>query len=161
MAENLTIDLSLPKEEKYRQLLPQFKALIETEPSAVANMANASALLKQVFGFFWVGFYTVEEDVLVLGPFQGPIACTRLFKGRGVCAASWEENKTVVVPDVEAFPGHVACSSDSKSEIVVPLRNAQNEVVAVLDVDSDKINDFDDSDKEGLEALMQLLEKHI
>lgn len=161
MASSLTIDPSIAKTEKYRQLQPQLKALVEGETSSVANMANAAAVLKEVFGFFWVGFYTVDEDQLVLGPFQGPIACTRLFKGKGVCAASWEQNETIIVEDVDAFPGHVACSSASKSEIVVPLRNTKGEVIAVLDVDSDRLADFDKDDREGLEGLMRILENHI
>ena len=161
MASSLTIDPSIAKTEKYRQLQPQLKALVEGETSSVANMANAAAVLKEVFGFFWVGFYTVNEDQLVLGPFQGPIACTRLFKGKGVCAASWEQNETIIVEDVDAFPGHVACSSASKSEIVVPLRNTKGEVIAVLDVDSDRLADFDKDDREGLEGLMRILENHI
>ena len=161
MASSLTIDTSIAKSEKYRQLKPQLKALVEGETSSVANMANAAAVLKEVFGFFWVGFYTVDEDQLVLGPFQGPIACTRLFKGKGVCAASWEQNETIIVEDVDAFPGHVACSSASKSEIVVPLRNTKGEVIAVLDVDSDRLADFDKDDREGLEGLMRILENHI
>ena len=155
MSESLTLDTTLTKAEQYRQLLPQIAALTTGEPDLVANLANTAAALRQAFGFFWVGFYLVKGDELVLGPFQGPIACTRIRHGKGVCGASWAQAKTLLVPDVEAFPGHIACSSDSKSEIVVPiLKNGQ--VVAVLDVDSDQLNDFDQADQTALEQLMQL-----
>ncbi|WP_306641679.1 GAF domain-containing protein [Sanyastnella coralliicola] len=157
MASTLTIDPALSKAEKYTTILPQMASLIQGESNAVANMANFSAVIKEVWGHHWVGFYTVEDDQLVLGPFQGPIACTRLFKGKGVCAAAWESEETVVVEDVDAFPGHVACSSLSRSEIVVPVKNANNEVVAVLDIDSDQLAAFDQEDKAGLEALVELL----
>lgn len=157
MSSSLAVDLSLPKEEKYKVLQPQMKALFEGETNLIANMANCAAVLTEAFGFLWCGFYLVEGDELVLGPFQGPVACTRLFKGKGVCAAAWERNATVVVPDVEAFPGHVACSSDSKSEIVLPLRNTKGEVIAVLDVDSDVLNDFDHIDQQGLESILNCL----
>ncbi len=157
MSSSLAVDLSLPKEEKYKVLQPQMKALFEGETNLIANMANCAAVLKEAFGFLWCGFYLVEGDELVLGPFQGPVACTRLYKGKGVCAAAWERNETVLVPDVEAFPGHVACSSDSKSEIVLPLRNTKGEVIAVLDVDSDVLNDFDQIDQQGLESILNCL----
>lgn len=157
MSSSLAVDLSLPKEEKYKVLQPQMKALFEGESNLIANMANCAAVLKEAFGFLWCGFYLVEGEELVLGPFQGPVACTRLFKGKGVCAAAWERNETVLVPDVEAFPGHVACSSDSKSEIVLPLRNTKGEVIAVLDVDSDVLNDFDQIDQQGLESILNCL----
>ena len=153
MAESLTLDTTLTKAEQYRQLLPQIAALTTGEPDLVANLANTAAALRQAFGFFWVGFYLVKGDELVLGPFQGPIACTRIRHGKGVCGASWAQAETLLVPDVEAFPGHIACSSDSKSEIVVPLlKNGQ--VVAVLDVDSNQLNDFDADDQAALEELM-------
>jgi L-methionine (R)-S-oxide reductase len=155
MAESLTLDTTLTKAEQYQQLLPQIEALTTGEPDLTANLANTAAALRQAFGFFWVGFYLVKGDELVLGPFQGPIACTLIRHGKGVCGASWARAETVLVPDVEAFPGHIACSSESKSEIVVPiLKNGQ--VVAVLDVDSDQLNDFDTDDQAALEQLMQL-----
>ena len=154
MAENLTITTST-KAARYAELLPQIEALTAAEPDLTANLANTAAALRQAFGFFWVGFYVVKGDELVLGPFQGPIACTRIRRGRGVCGTSWAEARTVLVPDVEAFPGHIACSADSKSEIVVPvLKNGT--VVAVLDVDSDQLNDFDADDQQALEQLLQL-----
>ena len=153
----MAVDLTLPKKEKYQALEPQMKALFEGEDNLIANMANCSAVLREVFGFLWCGFYFVEGEQLVLGPFQGPVACTRLFKGKGVCAAAWERNEAVIVPDVEAFPGHVACSSSSKSEIVLPVRNNIGEVIAVLDVDSDQLNDFDAIDHHGLEAIIRYL----
>lgn len=154
MAENLFLTATT-KAARYAELLPQIGALTAQEPDLTANLANTAAALRQAFGFFWVGFYLVKGEELVLGPFQGPIACTRIRRGRGVCGASWAEARTVLVPDVEAFPGHIACSSDSKSEIVVPvLKNGQ--VVAVLDVDSDELNDFDHDDQQALEQLLVL-----
>ena len=155
MAETLTLDTTLSKAEQYQQLLPQIEALTTGEPDLTANLANTAAALRQAFGFFWVGFYLVKGDELVLGPFQGPIACTRIRRGRGVCGASWAQAQTILVPDVEAFPGHIACSSDTKSEIVVPIIKNGN-VVAVLDVDSDLFNDFDPDDQNALEQLVHL-----
>lgn len=155
MAENLLITATAPKAARYAELHPQVAALTTGEPDLVANLANLAAALRQAFGFFWVGFYVVQGDELVLGPFQGPIACTRIRRGRGVCGTSWAEARTVLVPDVEAFPGHIACSSDSKSEIVVPVLK-DGAVVAVLDVDSDRLDDFDADDQQGLEKLVQL-----
>lgn len=158
MGENLTIPEGLTKQEKYETLLPQIQSLTQGEPSIIANMANIAAVVHTAFGFHWVGFYLVESDEeLVLGPFQGPVACTRLRRGKGVCAAAWQQAKTVIVPDVHAFPGHVACSPFSKSEIVVPVRNQMGEVVAVFDIDSDRIDDFDATDKVGLEAFVETL----
>lgn len=154
MAEELHIVQTTSKEEKYKSLLPQIQGLIQGEPDFIANLANTAAALRQVFGFFWVGFYLVKEGELVLGPFQGPIACTRIRKGKGVCGASWERRETILVPDVEAFPGHIACSSESKSEIVIPLFK-DGEVIGVLDVDSDKLDDFDDVDGRYLEELVK------
>jgi L-methionine (R)-S-oxide reductase len=155
MAETLALDTTLTKAEQYQQLLPQIEALTTGEPDLTANLANTAAALRQAFGFFWVGFYLVKGDELVLGPFQGPIACTRIRHGKGVCGTSWARAETILVPDVEAFPGHIACSSESKSEIVVPVfKNGR--VVAVLDVDSDQLNDFDKDDQMALEQLMQL-----
>jgi L-methionine (R)-S-oxide reductase len=158
MAETLFLPQSGTKEEIYQALLPQVEALITGEQDLVANLANIAAALREAFGFFWVGFYVVQGQELVLGPFQGPIACTRIAYGRGVCGTAWKEQKTQLVPDVEAFPGHIACSSASKSEIVVPAFQ-NGEVFLVLDVDSDLLDDFDAVDKRYLEALMGLLEK--
>lgn len=138
----------------YATLLPQIKALVEGESNRVANLANVAAALKQTFGFFWVGFYLVEDGELVLGPFQGPIACTRIRYGRGVCGTAWKEGKTLVVPDVDKFPGHIACSSASRSEIVVPIYNKEKEVVGVLDIDSDRLAEFDETDREWLERIV-------
>ncbi len=156
MAESLTIATGT-KEERYQSLLPQIEALIAGETDPTANLANVAAALRQAFGFFWVGFYLVKENQLVLGPFQGPIACTRIPFGKGVCGASWKEGRTLVVPDVEQFPGHIACSSDSKSEIVVPGFK-DGAVALVLDVDSDRLADFDEVDARYLEALMRSVE---
>ena len=151
MAEELILTKGT-KADVYAALIPQIQALVGSETDTVANLANISAALKQTFGFFWVGFYLVRQDELVLGPFQGPIACTRIAKGKGVCGTAWEQQKTLVVPDVDAFPGHIACSSDSKSEIVVPLiKNGM--VIGVLDVDSDKLDDFDETDNKYLNHL--------
>ena len=158
MAKTLFLPQSGTKEEIYQALLPQVEALITGEQDLVANLANIAAALREAFGFFWVGFYVVQGQELVLGPFQGPIACTRIAYGRGVCGTAWKEQKTQLVPDVEAFPGHIACSSASKSEIVVPAFH-EGEVFLVLDVDSDKLDDFDAVDQRYLEALMGLLEK--
>lgn len=151
MAE-ASIQLFGTKEEKYQQLLPIIQSLVEGESDRIANLANVTAALKQGFDFFWVGFYLVKQEELVLGPFQGPIACTRIRKGKGVCGASWERKEVILVPNVEEFPGHIACSSDSKSEIVVPLIK-NGEVFAVLDVDSDLLNDFDETDEKYLTNL--------
>lgn len=155
MAEELTISVG-DKEEKYRLLLPQIASLIDGETDLTANLANVSAALKETFGFFWVGFYLVKGDELVLGPFQGSIACTRIQLGRGVCGSSWQKAESLVVPDVDAFPGHIACSSLSKSEIVVPIIKNKL-VVGVLDVDSDVYNDFDQTDELYLNQLCALL----
>ncbi|WP_448518082.1 GAF domain-containing protein [Rhodoflexus sp.] len=152
MAETLTIDISSSKAEKYAALLPQIKALTETESDLTANLANIAAALKQGLGFFWVGFYLVKNNELVLGPFQGPIACTRIPFGRGVCGYAWQQAQTVIVPDIEQFPGHIACSSLSRSEIVVPVIK-NGEVLMVLDVDSTELNDYDDTDRQYLEEL--------
>ena len=155
MAENLIIHTG-SKEEKYRELLPQLHALVSTEADLIANLANMAAALKQTFGFFWVGFYVVKEEMLVLAPFQGPLACTRIRYGKGVCGTAWKDAQTIVVPDVEQFPGHIACSSDSRSEIVVPIVR-DGKVIAVLDIDSDKLNEFDKTDAEYLERLCAIL----
>ncbi|WP_026462226.1 GAF domain-containing protein [Adhaeribacter aquaticus] len=156
MAESLIIDSTLEKAEKYKALLPQIEALVTGENDLIANLANTMAALKQGFNFFWVGAYLVKDGELVLGPFQGPVACTRIAFTRGVCGASYSRQETIIVPDVDAFPGHIACSSDSKSEIVVPVfKNEQ--VVMVLDVDSNKLDDFDETDKYYLEQLATLM----
>lgn len=155
MSENLIIQGN-SKKELYENLLPQIKSLIEGETDVIANMANISACLNETFNFWWVGFYRVVADELVLGPFQGPIACTRIKKGRGVCGTAWKEKQTVIVPDVDEFPGHIACSSLSKSEIVVPVFK-ENVVVAVLDIDSEKVANFGETDKEYLEIIVALL----
>ncbi len=158
MAEELIIATSADKKERYATLIPQIESLVEGEPDTVANLSNIAAALKQTMSFFWVGFYIVKNDQLVLGPFQGPIACTRINFGKGVCGASWKEKKTILVPNVDEFPGHIACSSASKSEIVLPaFRNG--EVALVLDVDSDVLNDFDETDRESLEKVMRIIEK--
>jgi len=154
MAESLAI-IKGTREEKYISLLPQLKSLIGDEADAIANAANISAALRQAFGFFWVGFYFVKSDELVLGPFQGEIACTRIQKGRGVCGTCWKKKETIIVPDVDSFPGHIACSSASRSEIVVPVF-VNGEIVAVLDVDSNQLNDFSETDKIYLEQIALL-----
>ena len=156
MAEDLTIVRSTSKKEQYESLLPQIAALITGETDQVANLANISAALKEQFGWFWVGFYLVKQGELVLGPFQGPVACTRIAKGKGVCGAAWEQARTLVVPDVEAFPGHIACSSLSRSEIVVPVFKG-DEVAGVLDVDSELLDQFDATDADYLEQLVKLV----
>lgn len=154
MSENLIIQGN-NKQELYENLLPQIKSLVECETDEIANMANVSACLKDTFNFWWVGFYRVIDNELVLGPFQGPLACTRIRKGKGVCGTAWQEAKTQIVPDVDAFPGHIACSSLTRSEIVVPIIK-NGEVVAVLDIDSEKLANFDEVDKENLEKLVAL-----
>lgn len=157
MAEDLHINGG-NKEEKYRALLPQLKSLIEGENDLIANLANMSAALKETFHFFWVGFYRVQGEELVLGPFQGPIACTRIKKGRGVCGTAWAKAETLIVPDVDAFPGHIACSSLSRSEIVVPLlRKEGGEVWGVLDIDSETLDSFDETDARFLEKVCSWL----
>ncbi|RYE11589.1 MAG: GAF domain-containing protein [Sphingobacteriaceae bacterium] len=156
MAEDLKIIQNGTKQEQYEALLPQLKALLKGETDLVANLANVAAALKEQFNWFWVGFYLVKEAQLVLGPFQGPVACTRIAKGRGVCGTSWAKAETVIVPDVEAFPGHIACSSLSRSEIVVPLLQGKN-VVGVLDADSSELNEFDETDAKYLQEIVQLL----
>src|SRR5437773_7057736 len=155
MAEDLTI-VEGSKTERYTALLPQVKALLEGETDLVANLANVAAALKEQFGWLWVGFYLVKNGELVVGPFQGPVACTRIRKGKGVCGASWQEARTLIVPDVEAFPGHIACSSLSKSEIVVPVFH-DGAVIGVLDVDSLELNAFDEEDQRWLEELVKTI----
>lgn len=152
MAENLNV-ISGSKEERYQNLLPQIKALIEGETDLIANLANIAAALKEQFNWLWVGFYMVKNDELVLGPFQGPVACTRIKKGRGVCGTAWQNKETLIVQDVSKFPGHIACSSLSKSEIVVPLIK-DGEVFGVLDIDSTHLSDFDEVDKVNLQEIV-------
>ena len=155
MAENLIITEG-EKEQQYQTLFPQIEALLAGETDMTANMANVAAALKQTFDFFWVGFYVVKEDMLVLAPFQGPIACTRIRHGKGVCGTAWKEAKTLIVPDVELFPGHIACNAASRSEIVVPVIR-EGKVIAVLDIDSDKPDSFDEVDANYLERICGLL----
>lgn len=149
----------MEKEEKYRLLTEQVRSLIAGETDSVSVMANVSAAIHETMGFFWTGFYMVHGDELRLGPFQGSVACMHIPFGRGVCGTAWQRKETVVVPDVEAFPGHIACSSLSRSEIVVPVFNATNEVVAVLDIDSRDLNTFDEIDQKWLEDIVKLLIK--
>ncbi|WP_270089448.1 GAF domain-containing protein [Sphingobacterium sp. SYP-B4668] len=155
MAEDLHI-LTGNKTEQYKGLIPQIEALLNGESNLIANLANISAALKEQFGFFWVGFYLVDGDELVLGPFQGPVACTRIKKGKGVCGKAWQLDETLIVPDVEAFPGHIACSSLSKSEIVLPLRK-DGRVIGVLDIDSDSLDSFDKEDAIHLEKILSFI----
>ena len=154
MAEHLIIQ-GCSKEERYATLLPQLQSLVEGESDMIANMANVAACLKDTFHFWWVGFYRVIDEVLVLGPFQGPLACTRIKRGKGVCGTAWDKAETIVVEDVEKFPGHIACSSLSRSEIVVPIIK-DGEVIAVLDIDSEHLGTFDVIDKEWLEKVAGL-----
>lgn len=155
MAEELTIPLNITKEEKYEALLPQLRALLEGEKNLIANLANISSALKHTFHWLWVGFYLVDDKQLVLGPFQGPIACTRINLGKGVCGQAWEKGEALLVPNVDEFPGHIACSSDSKSEIVLPILQ-NNKVIAVLDVDSEQLNHFDQTDLKYLQEIAAL-----
>lgn len=156
MSETIVIS-GTTKKEKYESLLPQIKSLVEGEKDFIANLSNIMGALKYGMNFLWVGIYFVKGNELVLGPFQGPVACTRIGFGRGVCGTTWKEKKTIIVEDVEKFPGHIVCSSDSKSEIVVPCFK-NNEVFAVLDVDSNKLNDFDSTDKQYLEKIALIIE---
>lgn len=157
MAETIDILKHASREAQYHNIIPQIKALLEGETDSIANFANVSAVLKEAFGFLWVGFYIVKREQLVLGPFQGRIACTRINYGKGVCGTAWEENRTVIVADVNTFAGHIACDSQSRSEIVIPLRK-QGEVIAVLDVDSEIENNFTEVDAKYLEDIVALLE---
>jgi L-methionine (R)-S-oxide reductase len=158
MAEELIIAASTNKKEKYDTLIPQLESLIGDETDLIANLSNIAAALKQTLNFFWVGFYLVKQNQLVLGPYQGPIACTRINYGKGVCGTCWKEKRALVVPNVDDFPGHIACSSASRSEIVLPAFK-DGEVSLVLDVDSDVLNDFDTIDQQALEKIMRLIEK--
>ncbi len=156
MAEDLSINRAISKKAQYESLIPQIEGLLFGETDFVANMANVAAALKEQFNWFWVGFYLVKNDELVLGPFQGPVACTRIKKGKGVCGASWQQEQTLIVPDVDAFPGHIACASASRSEIVLPLIK-DNQVIGVLDVDSEFLDHFDATDQAYLEQIIQIL----
>jgi GAF domain-containing protein len=160
MAQHISLPITADRAVIYRALLPQIKSLIESEPDLIANLANVVAVLKEAFHFFWIGFYLVKDQELVLAPFQGTVACTRIAFTRGVCGHCYTHDKTVLVPDVSKFEGHIACSSLSQSEIVLPIHNAQGKVVGVLDIDSDKINNFSSVDVVGLEDIVQLLEQH-
>ena len=161
MAEHLEI-IEGSKVERYAALLPQIESVVEDEPDQIARMANVAAMLHETFHFWWTGFYRVvndnEKQQLVLGPFQGPLACTRIRRGRGVCGTAWDRNETQVVPDVDKFPGHIACSSASRSEIVVPVHNSEGRVTAVLDIDSAELATFDDTDRQWLEEIVKLLQ---
>lgn len=159
MAEDLLINKAATKPQQYEALIPQIEGLLFGETDFVANLANVSAALKEQFNWFWVGFYVVKNDELVLGPFQGPVACTRIKKGKGVCGSSWAEVKTLIVPDVDAFPGHIACATASKSEIVLPLIK-DGIVIGVLDVDSEFLNHFDITDQFYLEQVIKVLLNH-
>lgn len=156
MAEDLSIQGNT-KEEKYQSLIPQIKSLVEGEADMIANMANVCAALKYGFNFFWIGFYLIKDNQLVLGPFQGPIACTRINLGKGVCGTAWKNNEVIIVDDVDAFPGHIACSSLSKSEIVLPIYNSKKEIIGVLDIDSDEYKSFDKTDELFLNQIIALL----
>jgi GAF domain-containing protein len=157
MAEQLILE-GKSREERYRELYPQLRALLSVETDRIANLANMAAALRQTFGFFWVGFYLVSERELVLGPFQGDIACTRIPYGRGVCGDAWAQGQTLVVPDVESYPGHIACSSHSRSEVVVPIYDRSGEIVGVLDIDSQEVGDFSEElDRPWLERYVGLL----
>ena len=161
MAEALYIPQTNNRQAVYDSLIPQLEALLAGETDLVANLANVAAALREAFGFFWVGFYLVKEEQLVLGPFQGPVACTRIAFDKGVCGAAYTRRQTMLVPDVEAFAGHIACSSASKSEVVVPIFSKVGQVVMVLDVDSDQLNDFSEADVCGLEAVGRLISKTL
>ncbi len=156
MAEDLSIISNVSKAEQYQSLIPQIRGLVSGEQDLIANLANISAALKEQFRWLWVGFYLVKGDELVLGPFQGPVACTRIRKGKGVCGAAWDKAETIIVPDVEEFPGHIACSSASRSEIVLPMMSAAN-VVGVLDADAETLNAFDDVDARYLAEIIALV----
>lgn len=161
MAEELFIPKSTDRKTVYETLIPQINSLIESESDLIANLANISAVLKEAFGFFWVGFYIAKEGELVLGPFQGPLACTRIPFHKGVCGASYSQQKTLIVPDVDAFPGHIACSSASKSEIVLPVFHRNGSVAMVLDVDSDQLDDFNEVDAKWLGNVIRLIERKL
>ncbi|MCR5821111.1 MAG: GAF domain-containing protein [Bacteroidaceae bacterium] len=158
MEQTFTLPSGLSKTERYAMFLNDYKVFVDSDDGSIATLANTSAALHEAFGFFWVGFYLVkDEEWLSLGPFQGSVACTRIRKGRGVCGTAWQKGISIVVPDVDTFPGHIACSSESRSEIVVPMYNSQGNIVGVLDIDSDKTNDFNEDDRIGLESIVEIL----
>lgn len=159
MAEEIVLQQG-HKAEQYQNLMPQIQAVVDGESDVIANLANICAALKQQFDWLWIGFYLVKDDELVLGPFQGPIACTRIAKGRGVCGTAWQQQQVMIVPDVDQFPGHIACSSASKSEIVLPIMK-NGECVGVLDIDSDELDQFDDVDAEYLQQLISIIENFM
>jgi len=161
MAESLAISRTTDRRVIYQEIAPQIAALVEGETDLIANLANIAAVLKEACGFFWVGFYLKKDNELVLGPFQGPLACTRIAFDSGVCGHCYTTKETVIVPDVEAFPGHIACSSQSRSEIVLPVFGKDGEVAMVLDVDSDKLADFSDVDAEGLKQVVKIIESFL
>ncbi len=160
MSEDLKITKGLGREDIYREIVPQIEALISSESDLIANLANITAALREALGFWWIGFYIVKQGELVLGPFQGPVACTRIQKGKGVCGTSWSEKRTIIVPDVDQYPGHIACSSQSKSEIVIPIYQ-NSKVKMILDIDSDRLDDFSEIDEKYLGNLMKKLEEVI
>ncbi|EFF83627.1 GAF domain protein [Acinetobacter haemolyticus ATCC 19194] len=159
MAEELVLQQG-HKAEQYQSIIPQIQTIVEGESDMIANLANICAALKQQFDWLWIGFYLVKQNELVLGPFQGPIACTRIAKGRGVCGTAWEQQQVMIVPDVDQFPGHIACSSASRSEIVLPIMK-NGECIGVLDIDSEELNQFDEMDAEYLQQLMLMIEKIV
>lgn len=161
MAESIVFSRTAKRQTIYEEILPQIEALVADETDLTANLANIAAVLKEAFGFFWVGFYLKKDDQLVLGPFQGPLACTRIAFDQGVCGHAYATQQTVVVPNVDEFPGHIACSSASKSEIVVPLFDKKGEVAGVLDVDSDKLSDFSEIDATGLKSIAEVISKKV
>ncbi len=157
MAESITFSRNGSREAVYEEIVPQIRSLVGGEPDVTANLANIAAVLREALGFFWVGFYMEKDGQLVLGPFQGTLACTRIDFGKGVCGTAFERQETLIVPDVDKFPGHIVCSSDSKSEIVVPLFDGEGRAAGVLDVDSDRLDDFSDADRRGLEAVAEIV----
>ena len=161
MAETLAFSPAAERATIYDEITPQIESLVEGENDVIANLANIAAVLKEAFGFFWVGFYLVKNGQLVLGPFQGPLACTRIDLDKGVCGHAWSARQTVIVPDVDEFPGHIACASASRSEIVLPFFRNDGEVYGVLDVDSDKLNDFSQTDADGLKRIVNTIERFI
>lgn len=161
MAETLIVSQTADREALYLEIVPQIAAIIDGERDTTANLANIAAAIKQAFGYFWVGFYIVRDGELVLGPFQGPIACTRIARGRGVCGTAFSTGEVQIVPDVDKFPGHIACASESRSEVVVPIFSPTGEVWGVLDVDSDKLDDFDETDAVGLRSIVRILENML
>lgn len=161
MAESVAFTVNADRKTLYNEIVPQIEALVSGENDLIANLANIAAVLKEAFGFFWVGFYLRKDEQLVLGPFQGPVACTRIALGQGVCGHAYTTRKVVIVPDVDEFPGHIACSSASRSEIVLPIFERGGDVWGVLDVDSHRANDFDETDEQGLGQIVRVVEKLI